>query len=114
MNCDFHLPNIKNLVQKVCMKVLVLPVRLQVIALNHLYKLKVADLSPIHLRKLSATDGTKLDLNIGESIVWRLDFSGQIYNPETGGISPNRQQLLLKLKKLKLDRLGILIQLRAL
>ena len=28
---------------------------------------KVADLPPKHLRKLSATDGTKLDLNIGET-----------------------------------------------
>ena len=26
---------------------------------------EVADLSPIHFRKQSATDGTKLDLNIG-------------------------------------------------
>ena len=34
---------------------------------------KVADLSPIHFPKQSATDGTKLDLNIGETRVWRLD-----------------------------------------
>ena len=26
---------------------------------------KVADLSPVHFRKQTATDGTKLDLNIG-------------------------------------------------
>ena len=31
------------------------------------FKFKVADLSPIHFRKLSATDGTKLDLDIGVS-----------------------------------------------
>ena len=43
--------------------------------------LKVADLSPKHLRKLSATD-TKLDLNIGETPGFGgLDFLGQIYNP---------------------------------
>ena len=42
------------------------------------FKFKVADLSPIHFRKLSATDGTKLDLNIGVSPgVWLC-----IYNPE--------------------------------
>ena len=38
---------------------------------------KLADLSPIHFRKTSATDGTKPDLNIGET--WglaRLDESG--------------------------------------
>ena len=29
--------------------------------------------SPIHFRKLSATDGTKPDLNIGETRLWRLD-----------------------------------------
>ena len=29
------------------------------------WKYKVADLSPKHLRKRSATDGTELDLNIG-------------------------------------------------
>ena len=34
---------------------------------------KVADLSPKHLRKQSATDGTKKDLNIAETRVWRLD-----------------------------------------
>ena len=28
---------------------------------------KVADLSPIHFRKLSATDGVSTDLNIGDS-----------------------------------------------
>ena len=31
------------------------------------------DLSPIHFRKQSVTDGTKPDLNIGETRVWRLD-----------------------------------------
>ena len=41
---------------------------------------KVADLSPLHFRKQAATDGTKLDLNIGETRVWRL------YNPEDGGL----------------------------
>ena len=35
-----------------------------------------------HVRKQSATDGTKLDLDIGEiTRVWRLDETGQIYNP---------------------------------
>ena len=34
---------------------------------------KVADLSPIYFRKQSATDGTKKDLNIRETRVWRLD-----------------------------------------
>ena len=38
--------------------------------LNHLFFYEVADLSPIHLRKQTATDGTKLDLNIGETRVW--------------------------------------------
>ena len=37
------------------------------------YIFKIADLSPIHFRKQSATDGTKPDLNIGETKVWRLD-----------------------------------------
>ena len=46
------------------------------------WKNKVADLSPIHFRKRSATDGTKLDLNIGESRVWRLD-SGPNLQPWT-------------------------------
>ena len=35
----------------------------------------------IHFRKQSATDGTKLDLNIGETRLWRLDETGQICNP---------------------------------
>ena len=30
-------------------------------------------MSAIHFRKQAATDGTKLDLNIGETRVWRLD-----------------------------------------
>ena len=34
---------------------------------------KVADLAPIHFRKQSATDGTKPDLNMGETSVWRHD-----------------------------------------
>ena len=33
---------------------------------------KIADLSPIHFRKQAATDGTKLDINIGDTRVWRL------------------------------------------
>ena len=41
--------------------------------LQNLFNNKVADLSPIHFRKQAATDGTKLDLNIGETRVWRLD-----------------------------------------
>ena len=48
-------------------------------------RIKYTDLSPIHFWKQSATDGTKLDLNIGETRVWRLDESGQIYNPEMFG-----------------------------
>ena len=36
-------------------------------------EIKVADLSPKHLRKLSATDGVSMDLNIGETRLWRLD-----------------------------------------
>ena len=43
------------------------------IVLQNLFNNKVADLSPIHFRKQAATDGTKLDLNIGETRVWRLD-----------------------------------------
>ena len=45
-------------------------------------KNKVADLSPIHFRKRSATDGTKLDLIIGETRVWRRD-SGPNLQPWT-------------------------------
>ena len=41
------------------------------VALGYLYK--VADLSSRHFRKQSATDGTKPDLNIGETRVWPLD-----------------------------------------
>ncbi len=37
---------------------------------------KVADLSLIHFRKQSATDGTKPDLTIGETRVWRLEKPG--------------------------------------
>ena len=40
----------------------------------HLKTTKVADLSSKNIfRKQSATDGTKPDLNIGETRVWRLD-----------------------------------------
>ena len=45
------------------------------------YLFKVANLSPIHFRKLSATDGTKLDLNIGDSPGFGGLIQGQIYNP---------------------------------
>ena len=41
---------------------------------------KVANLSSIHLRKLSATDGTKPDPNIGFPGFGGL-IQGQIYNP---------------------------------
>ena len=41
---------------------------------------KVADLSPIFFRKESATDGTKLDLNIGETQGLAALIQGQIYN----------------------------------
>ena len=39
-----------------------------------------------HFPKLSATDGTKPNLNIGETRVGRLDEKGQIYNPEGRGV----------------------------
>ena len=42
---------------------------------------QVADLSPIHFRILSATDGTKLDLNIGFNQGLVVLIQGQIYNP---------------------------------
>ena len=43
--------------------------------------LKVADLSPIHFWKQSATDGAKKDLNIGFQGLALIQ--GQIYNPVT-------------------------------
>ena len=45
---------------------------------------KVADLSPIHFRKQSATDGTKLDSkkSVFPPGFGGLIFRGQIYNPE--------------------------------
>ena len=43
-------------------------------------ELKVADLSPRHSGKQSATDGTKLDLNIGFQGLALIQ--GQIYNPK--------------------------------
>ena len=46
------------------------------------WKYKVADLSPKHLRKRSATDGTELDLNIGVSPGFGGLIQGQIHNPE--------------------------------
>ena len=50
---------------------------------NHQPDIKVADLSPNNiLRKQSATDGTKLDLNIGGSPGFGGLIQGeQIYNP---------------------------------
>ena len=42
---------------------------------------KLADLSPF--RKESATDGTKLDLNIGETRVKGGLIQSQIYNPDS-------------------------------
>ncbi len=44
-------------------------------------EVKVADLSPRHFRKQSATDGTKLDINIGDTRVWRLGFFGPNLQP---------------------------------
>ena len=39
-------------------------------------------LSPIHFRKQVATDGTKKDLDIGDSPGFGGLIQGQIYNPE--------------------------------
>ena len=50
---------------------------------------KVADLSPIHFRKQSATDGTKLDLKIGETRVWRIDSGSNLQPLNKWGGDPN-------------------------
>ena len=49
--------------------------------MNHYTRYKVADLSPIHFRKQSATDDTPTDLNIGNSRVWRLNLNGPNLQP---------------------------------
>ena len=51
--------------------------------------IKVAYLSPLYIFGNKATDGTKLDLNIGDSRVWRLD-SGPNLQPCSLVASPFR------------------------
>ena len=41
-------------------------------------------MSPLHFQKLSATDGTVWDLNIGVSPGLAAMIQGQIYNPAWG------------------------------